>query len=92
MSYTTTGGHPEDLTFYCDPSGILHIKFTCPRCELKWEQEITPDDLVYGFEVHCRNNICAKGNQRPGYILTLDPRWQESIMGQSDRPLDEEDE
>lgn len=87
MSYTETSGHPKDLTLYCDQSGDIRIKFTCPRCNLKVDKKISTYNLIYGLDIECRNGICAKPYQRAGYILTLDPRWEERILGESDRPL-----
>ena len=87
MSCIIILGRPDDTDFRCNPSGIIELHFTCPRCGRKNVHEIKPGELLYGFEVDCYHRVCVKENERPGFSLTFMPEWDERILGLSDRPL-----
>jgi hypothetical protein len=88
MSYTSLN-KPDDLRFYCNPSGVIELIFTCPRCGRVNNHQINPTSLIYGFEVECYHSVCAKPGDRFGYQLNFQPSWSGLILGLEDRPLEQ---
>lgn len=88
MSYTDWPEQPDDTKFTID-NGCLYINFTCPRCEHKTRQKIELSSLPYGIEITCKHPACMDVGERPGYTLTLTCQWESSMLGLTDRPLND---
>ncbi len=87
MSYTMIYGHPDDLKIRCNPSGMIELTFTCPRCGQFNYHQLDAAEFTGCFEVECDHPICRQPGERVGFTLTFSASWESCYLGTSDRPL-----